>query len=291
VRAFLGEAQRHGAADSGRRSGDENRSTFQSPQFFSKGNNTASSLDTEVMAKLLFIPAFLLLAGAVIAGDSTAARVPVLLELFTSEGCSSCPPADALLAKFDREQPVAGADLIVLSEHVDYWNQLGWKDPFSSHLFSERQRDYAGFLNGDVYTPELVVDGARGLVGSDQREAVNAIREAVKRPKAAIRVAAERGESKAHITIHLDGGGNGSLYLALAHDSMKSQVLRGENGGRNLAHVAVVYSLEKIGKVEAGKASDFERSVEIRGNEPVRVVAFVANSGAGHITAIGYARL
>ena len=222
-------------------------------------------------------------------GDAPPARVPVLVELFTSEGCSSCPPADRLLEKLDREQSVASSDVIVLSEHVYYWNQLGWTDPFSSALYTQRQRDYAWSLNGEVYTPEMVVDGAKGFVGSDEAEARRAIREATKPGKTPVHVEARREEDKVRISIRMDQAPDGVVFLALARESEKSQVLRGENGGRALTHVAVVYSLQKLGKLERSGAG-YEREVVVSVKAGSRIVAFVEKGGVGRVTGLGEAR-
>jgi len=236
----------------------------------------------------IFIGGFFAVQG--FGGEAAPARVPVLVELFTSEGCSSCPPADRLLAKLDREQPVEGAEIIVLSEHVDYWNQLGWKDPFSSAQYTARQRDYAAALEGDVYTPEMVVDGVKGFVGSDEADARRAIREAAKAQKIPIRIESKRDGDKTSISIKIQSIPEGTLYLALAHDSAKSQVLRGENGGRALSHVAVVYSLQKLAKPDR-TAAGYEREVLVKCEPGARVVAFVAKGGVGKVVAAGQGRL
>jgi hypothetical protein len=227
-----------------------------------------------------------------------SARVPVLLELFTSEGCSSCPPADRLLASLDR-QPVENAELIVLSEHVDYWNHLGWSDPFSSALFSARQQEYADRLHvASVYTPQLVIDGRLETVGSDEPEVLKAIAKSVAEPKLAVSVRAERSGNGA-TTAHVEAEGNGrnaELYIAIAEDHAQTHVLRGENSGRMLSHVAVVRSLTRVGKWEGtglrsrnvplpDKAGSSANSSEIR------VIAILQDPKTGKILGAAQTRV
>src|SRR5262249_53559615 len=150
-------------------------------------------------------------------------RVPVLVELFTSEGCSSCPPADVLLMQLDQLQPIAGAEVIALSEHVDYWNYLGWADPYSSSTFSRRQEEYSDAFGGDkVYTPQMVVDGQREFVGSRVSEAKETIAKAAKTAKAkvsltAMQPSAEGVSIKVDIDnlANLSGSSKADLMLAI----------------------------------------------------------------------------
>ncbi|HEY2544592.1 MAG TPA: DUF1223 domain-containing protein, partial [Candidatus Acidoferrum sp.] len=173
-------------------------------------------------------------------------RTPVLVELFTSEGCSSCPPADALLERFDRSQPVRGAELIVLSEHVDYWNDIGWKDPYSSQEYSQRQSAYASqFGLGGIYTPQMVVDGHFEFVGSDERRATQSIENAAKATKIPVSITPVLS-GKGTATVHVETGAvpssvpaeSGGVFLAIADNSDESRVNGGENAGRTLKHVA-----------------------------------------------------
>jgi hypothetical protein len=207
---------------------------------------------------------------------------PVMLELFTSEGCSSCPPADRLLETLDRSQPVAGARIIVLSEHVDYWNRLGWTDPFSSTLFTERQQDYVGRLHLDgAYTPQMVVDGRKDVVGSDERAVRAAIVQAQTQLKASVELKAQRAGTAADIAIDARGAGPRiRVYVALAEDHTRSQVTRGENAGRNLSHVAVVRALLLAGKTD--ERGTFVKHLTMPLNDAntgkLRIVVFLQNS-------------
>src|SRR5947207_1240023 len=143
---------------------------------------TSTDAQNQVTFSMRLGPVFLL--ASVMMGQT--APTPVLVELFTSEGCSSCPPADLLLARLQKEQPIKGVQVIPLSEHVDYWNQLGWTDPFSSGAFTSRQQSYSRAIRStDVYTPQMLVDGTVAFVGSDSRKAIETLTAAARAPKAA----------------------------------------------------------------------------------------------------------
>jgi hypothetical protein len=228
-------------------------------------------------------------------------RTPVLVELFTSEGCSSCPPADALLERLDRSQPVSGAELIVLSEHVDYWNDIGWKDPYSSHEYSERQRAYAAqFGRGSIYTPQMVVDGHFELVGSDERRATQAIENATKVRKTPVSISSSLSDEKT-ITLHIEAGplpssvtaDSASVFLAIADNTDESQVSRGENAGRTLKHVAVLRNLIRIGAVDrtAGFSRDMKVDLNAKNRRNLRVAVIVQEAAAGRVWGAALARL
>lgn len=200
----------------------------------------------------------------------TAASSSVLVELFTSEGCSSCPPADLLLAELDENQPVSGAQVIALSEHVDYWNRLGWKDPFSSAQFTERQTDYSRTLHvEDIYTPQMIVDGQNQFVGNQRATALEAIARAAQSQKARIE-AAIKSSTPNSITLSIQAGDvtevsrgdRADVLLAITESGLMSNVARGENAGRRLTHSAVTRSLVTLGTIE-GKDFSAEQVVHL----------------------------
>jgi hypothetical protein len=190
---------------------------------------------------------------------AASAETPVIVELFTSEGCSSCPPADQLLMKLESEQPVAGVHVIALSEHVDYWDRLGWRDPFSSAQFTNRQQDYSQmFQDSGPYTPEMVVDGTTGFVGNQSGDALKAITKASRAVKAAVRITAGTGK----ITIQTDGVKHAAdVVVAITERNLLSNVAHGENAGRKLTHTAVVRWLRVAGKTHPGQPFSGEISV------------------------------
>ncbi len=228
-------------------------------------------------------------------------RSTVVLELFTSEGCSSCPPADDVLARLERTQPVSGTEIVPLSFHVDYWNQLGWTDPYSSPDFSLRQEQYSDVFGGDrVYTPQMVVDGSREFVGNESL-AIKAIAAASTQPKATIAmslvspcgVSPELKVSVGTVSRQLKTDAP-ELLIAMSEDGLTSEVKRGENAGRTLHHTAVVRKLRSLGEVKAESGKPFLASTRLLLDKAwkrgaLRVVAFLQEKKSHRI--IGAAAL
>jgi hypothetical protein len=257
-------------------------------------------LKNNSLMRMAFIKslAILALVGFLTTGNSRAADThagtPVLVELFTSEGCSSCPPADAWLQRMDAAQPLPGAELIVLSEHVDYWNHDGWKDPYSSSLVTERQSDYVRALGLQTpYTPQVIVDGVTDLHLTDDQQMEQTFQKAATSQKVPVRITsvtldpANSSLLRAHVEVDgTSAGENADIYDAVALSHAESQVLHGENSGKHLTHVAVVQELTKIGKMQKGKT--FSRDIEIKlkpGTDPknIRLVVFAQKSGPGKV--------
>jgi len=213
----------------------------------------------------------------VLSADAVAdpERAPVLVELFTSEGCSSCPPADRHLTQLDSQA-------IVLSEHVDYWNDQGWKDKFSSPVFTQRQEAYARqFGLQSPYTPQMVVDGEAQFVGGDTRRAAVEIDKASGRRKATIFL--ER--SGDGVRMDIEGApGDAEIWLAVADENDVTKVTAGENRGRTLTHVAIVRSIRKIGSLQRG--GGFSRRVDLPGASGQRVVVFLQQAGQGRVLGV-----
>jgi hypothetical protein len=220
-------------------------------------------------AAVLVLCLTLLVMGSVFAARpnaqsaATAGGKAVIVELFTSEGCSSCPPADALLQKLEARQPVAGATIVGLEEHVDYWNHDGWRDPFSSSQWTQRQLDYGAKFQNDAYTPQMVVNGESQFVGNNGQEAELEIEKAARRVKADVAIASEASNAargpRFSVTVGkvtgIQNGDVAEVWLAVSEDSLHSSVSRGENAGRELRHIATLRSLQKIGIANAGGAS------------------------------------
>jgi len=218
-----------------------------------------------------------------------AGRKPVLVELFTSEGCSSCPPADILLQKLEAQQPVAGAEIIALEEHVDYWNHDGWIDPYSSPEWTQRQQTYVSRIKKDVYTPELVIDGQSQFVGNNPRQAALEVEKAAGGVKADVAIGAARSDSKLSQQFKVSvgklesnsAGDVAEVWLAVSEDGLRSSVSRGENAGHVLQHVATLRSLHKIGVADGnGTPVSFTGDPVVKFNsrwdvEHLHVIVFV----------------
>jgi hypothetical protein len=251
--------------------------------------------------------AALLMIGFTVSGNSgqstetSSKGLPcILVELFTSEGCSTCPPADLVLEQMDK-QPIPGAQLIVLSEHVDYWDHDGWKDPYSSSSSTDRQNEYVhAFGLKTAYTPQIFVDGSSEMHLNDPGQVEQVFQKALSAPKTAVRIASLTVDTetstvvRGRIKVGENSEKKANVYVVIALDHVESQVMRGENGGKHLTHVAVVQELKKIAKLEKGNSLDQEFELKLKpGTDPanVRIIAFVQEPGPGRVLGAAFRKL
>ena len=243
------------------------------------------------MVRRIFLPftlALLIASGGLHAAPPTL----VIVELFTSEGCSDCPPADTLLEKLIATQPIAGVAIIGLGQHVDYWDRLGWKDRFSSAALTSRQRLYqARFSTESIYTPQMVVDGRAEFVGSDATAARRAIERSRTEPHGVVTLTIDAardrwaespaphadspapyaGSPAPHIGVsvsasdlpHLGRGDQADLIVAVTESGLRTDVTRGENHGRTLTHAPIVRYMATIGQVAAGASTSISARADI----------------------------
>ncbi len=227
------------------------------------------------------------------AGDneSAPARSPVVVELFTSEGCSSCPPADAYFSEILATEAAQGGSLLPITWHVDYWDNLGWRDPYASPKSTQRQRDYASVMKqagtpqAGVYTPQLIVDGTAALVGSDRSAGDAAIKQAKeKRPDRAAQVSIALAAREPGKPVHIDASivnapADADVVAVVVEDDLVSMVKRGENEGRTLKHTRVVRASDtSVG----GKSFDLRLPMGVDESK-ASVVVFVQEKGLGQI--------
>jgi hypothetical protein len=234
------------------------------------------------------------------APSTTSKTTPILVELFTSEGCSSCPPADALLARLAKSSGVDGAQIIPLEEHVDYWNHLGWADPYSGARYSARQKSYAQLMHLDqVYTPQMVVDGRKELLGSDESAARSAVSESLLPAKAAAEItASEISDTDVSLNVHIDpipeSRDATDIVVVVTEDNLQSNVSRGENAGRRLSHVGVVRTWQVIGHGNKNEAFTASPRVTLESSwkkTDLHAVLFVQGHDSGQVYAAATAKI
>lgn len=217
-------------------------------------------------------------------GSPTAGKHAVVVELFTSEGCSSCPPADELLGRLRQSANSNGAEVIPLGFHVDYWDSAAWHDRFDSAAYSHRQENYARKFHIDgPYTPQMVVNGQVEFVGSLAGKARGAIAQAAQEDSAADVQLSLANDDLLRVTVA--NSQPAEVMLAITEDSLSTNVAGGENGERTLHHSAVVRQLQRLGEISGGR---FSSAVPLKLNQEwkrqdLRTVVFVQNGDSGKI--------
>ncbi len=215
----------------------------------------------------------------------------VLVELFTSEGCSSCPPADALLRMINGSTTRSGQLIVGISEHVTYWNSLGWADPFSSPTYTNRQNAYSDTFHLDsVYTPQMVINGRHQFVGSDRASLEKALHAEQSQPTPIDLRILSTSTANNRLTVNFSATGDPSLrgsdiIAVLADDADQSTVLRGENSGRTLTHAAVARSLSPVAKLQSTPEQTITLALpaSFKSKPGHHLILFAQQAATGHI--------
>lgn len=249
------------------------------------------------MKKIKLTPVYfitmMLLIGMTVLGQTTekkAVKGFALLELYTSEGCSSCPPADELMGKIQNEYK--DQNLYVLAYHVDYWDKQGWKDVFSKADYTKRQYDYAKFMEKDpIYTPQLIINGKIDYIASQETAVRNGIKNALAKPAVAeLSIQANQLDGKLSLNYNAAKvSKNSRLFVAVVQKSAKSNVKRGENAHRILSHYQIVRSLSNFslngnlkGIVSVAIPKDFN-------SKDYEVIGFIQDMNSGNILVVDQA--
>lgn len=275
--------------------------------------NSSGTIIKASLVILIFCAAFVLPANAqsqapapsqVPAPAANSTAKPVLVELFTSEGCSDCPPAEAIAVKMEK-QPLSGIDLIVLEEHVDYWNHDGWVDPFSSVEWTARQREYVSKVGGNSpYSPEMVVDGESQFVGSNGRAAQQAIEKAASEPQTNITISEASADPKGAADFKISAGklqGDAAgdpveVWIAVTEDGLHSSVSAGENAGHTLYHSAVLRYLHKVGSAQSSGDAAFTGDAHVKlsskwNRQNLNIVVFLQDKKTLKVLGVASAKL
>ena len=246
------------------------------------------------VVRVLLIAGFFILSRSLFAANTESAPKVVLVELFTSEGCSSCPPADELLRKINGMQTTAGQLIVGISEHVTYWNSQGWFDPFSASAYTDRQNAYkARFGLESVYTPQMVINGSEQIVGSDRAGLIHAIEKEQGKPSSVLLRITSTALAGPLLTVKFSASGEASVHNAdiiavLTDDTDQSSVLHGENSGRTLTHVAVARSISRVAKLRpvGEQTVDIRLPLSFREPHGHHLILFVEVPGNGPVLGV-----
>jgi hypothetical protein len=238
------------------------------------------------MTKFYFLLTLLAAVGCNAAAQSSATQQPIVIELFTSEGCSSCPPADALLGQLGQQRTGHSVELVLLGEHVEYWDGPGWKDRFSAPVFTQRQYDYVKDLHlATAYTPQVVVDGHLQASGGNGPAINRLIAEAARTTKPFNVSLHELSPDKFQVAVIGPAGPKLQVLLAITEDNLTTSVHGGENQGHTLTHTAVVRELHNLGSTSDGH---FDKTISAKTKsdwkqQDLRAIVLVQDQSTGQI--------